>query len=536
MDRSYIAIDLKSFYASVECMDRNLDPMATNLVVADPERTEKTICLAVSPSLKAYGISGRARLFEVVERVREVNAERFRKASSLGLLTKGEDGKECFTGSSCNAAELQSDPSLEVRYITAPPRMLLYEKISTKIVSIYMKYVSAEDIHVYSIDECFIDMTGYLKTYGMNAREMAAAMIRDVLKETGITATAGVGTNLYLAKVAMDIMAKHVQPDRDGVRIAELNEISYRESLWCHRPLTDFWRIGRGIARRLERMGCYTMGDVARLSRVDEDALYKAMGVNAELLIDHAWGWEPAEISAIRAYKPQTSSISSGQVLMEPYEWEKAKLIVREMTEALVLELVRKKAVTRQIGLTVNYDRTAIRSRTAGERDGDSPWIVVKTGKPYTGEAERDYYGRPCPKPAHGTANLDLWTASSGRIVRAMMDLYDRITDRDLPVRRLNVVACNLIPEDEIPEEGPVQLDLFTDWVEEEKKKKEATAADAKEKKLQMATLKIQGKFGKNALLKAMSLQEGATMRLRNAQIGGHRAGDAEALKGGDDS
>ena len=528
MDRSYIAIDLKSFYASVECMDRKLDPMTTNLVVADPERTEKTICLAVSPSLKAYGIPGRARLFEVVQRMREVNAERLRKAAARGLLSGDGAGKGCFSGSSCDARELEADPSLEAGYITAPPRMLLYEKISTKIYSIYLKYISSEDIHVYSIDECFIDATGYLKTYGMSARELAAAMIREVLRETGITATAGVGTNLYLAKVAMDILAKHVRPDGDGVRIAELDESGYRERLWCHRPMTDFWRVGRGTVKRLEHLGCYTMGDVARLSRTNENALYHAFGVNAELLIDHAWGWEPAEIAAIRAYKPQSASISSGQVLTEPYTWEKAKLVVREMTEALALELVRKKLVTRQIVLTVNYDRTSIRARTAGEQNGHSPWITVKTGKPYAGEVEKDYYGRPCPKPAHGTENLDRWTASSGRIVRAMAEMYDRITDPDLTVRRLNIAACGLIPEDGIPEEGPVQLDLFTDWAEEEKRKAEEAAADAKEKKLQMAALAIHGKFGRNALLKGMSFQEGATARIRNGQIGGHRAGTAD--------
>ena len=535
MDRSCIAIDLKSFYASVECMDRKLDPMVTNLVVADPERTEKTICLAVSPSLKAYGISGRARLFEVVQRVREINAERLRKASAMGLLPENEQGKLCFAGSSCDARELRENPALELGYITAPPRMLLYEKISAKVLSVYLKYVSSEDIHVYSIDECFIDATGYLKTYGLSARELAGVMIRDVLKETGITATAGVGTNLYLAKVAMDIMAKHVQPDADGVRIAELDEKTYREQLWCHRPLTDFWRVGRGIAKRLERLGCYTLGDVARLSRTNEDALYHAFGVNAELLIDHAWGWEPAEMAAIKAFKPRSNSISSGQVLTEPYDWEKARIVAREMTEALVLELVRKKVVTRQVVLTVCYDRTAIRSRTPGEA-GEAPWIVVKTGKPYTGTVEADRYGRPCPKPAHGTGNLDRWTASSGRIVRSMMELYDRIIDRDLTVRRLYVVACGLIPEDEIPEEDPVQLDLFTDWAEEEKRKEAESAADAKERKLQLAALAIHGKFGKNALLKGMSFQEGATARRRNEQIGGHRAGSADPQEGGGDS
>ena len=515
MDRQYIAIDLKSFYASVECMERHLDPMRTNLVVADPERTEKTICLAVSPSLKAYGISGRARLFEVVERMREVNAGRARAARALGLE---------MSGSSCDAEELRANPALEAAYVTAPPRMLLYEKTSTKIFSIYLRTVSSEDIHVYSIDECFIDVTGYLKTYGCTARELAARMIRDVLRETGITATAGVGTNLYLAKVAMDIMAKHVPADKDGVRIAELDEKTYREALWCHRPMTDFWRVGRGTAKRLERLGCRTMGDVARLSRTDEDALYRALGVTAELLIDHAWGWEPTVISEIKAYRPETNSVSSGQVLSEPYPMEKAKLIVREMTEAMALDLVRKGVVTRQVVLTLNYDRTSI--LPGNPLQGAGKWTVAKTGKPYGGEVGTDFYGRPCPKHAHGTGNLDRWTSSSARIVREMMAVFDRIADADLTVRRIGIAACNLIPEDEIPQEGPVQLDFFSDPLEEEKKKEAEAAADAKERKLQLAALALHGKYGKNSLLKAMNLQEGATAMQRNAQIGGHRSGD----------
>ena len=526
MDRQYIAIDLKSFYASVECMDRGLDPMTANLVVADPDRTEKTICLAVSPSLKAYGISGRARLFEVVERVKAVNAERLRKARAAGFSG--------FAGASCDARELAADPALELSYIAAPPRMLTYEKISTKIVSVYLRHISSEDIHVYSIDEVFIDATGYLKTYNLTARELASKLIREVLKETGITATAGVGTNLYLAKAAMDIMAKHVQPDRDGVRIAELDERSYREQLWCHRPLTDFWRVGKGTAKRLERLGCRTMGDVARLSRVNEEALYHAMGVNAELLIDHAWGWEPTEISAIKAYRPESNSISSGQVLSEPYEPEKAKLIVREMTEALALDLVKKKAVTKQVVLTLYYDRSCILPGNPLEVTANTAWIVTKTGKPYRGEVGTDYYGRPCPKHAHGTGNLDRWTSSSQRIVKTMTELFDRIADPDLTVRRIGIAACNLIPEDEIPAEGPVQLDFFSDPLDEDMKKQAESAADEKERKLQKAALALHGKFGKNVLLKAMSLQAGATAMQRNRQIGGHRAGEEE--KGGEGS
>ena len=516
MDRHYLAIDLKSFYASVECMDRKLDPMTTHLVVADPGRTEKTICLAVSPSLKAYGISGRARLFEVVQRVREVNLERARKARAAGLQT---------AGASSDARELAVNPALEVSYIVAPPRMLLYEKISTQIYSVYLRYISAEDIHVYSIDECFLDVTGYLQTYRCTPRELAVRLVREVFRETGITATAGIGTNLYLAKVAMDIMAKHVPPDENGVRIAELDEQSYREQLWCHRPLTDFWRVGRGIAKRLERLDCRTMGDVARLSRTNEDALYHALGVNAELLIDHAWGWEPTEISAIKNYRPETNSLSSGQVLMEPYDTEKAKLIVREMTESLVMDLVRKRVVTKQVVLTLHYDRTCILPGPPAS-SGGPVWLVAKTGLKYTGEVGTDFYGRPCPKHAHGTGNLDRWTSSSQRILKVMAELFDRIADPDLTVRRIGIAACNLIPEDEIPPEGPVQLDFFTDPLEADRKKQEESAADAKERKLQMAALAVQGKFGKNSLLKAMSLQEGATARQRNAQIGGHRSGD----------
>jgi len=515
MDRQYVAIDLKSFYASVECDARKLDPLTANLVVADPERTEKTICLAVSPALKACGISGRARLFEVVQRVKEVNARRLRKAREAGF--------NGFIGASSDAQELAANPALELTYIVAPPRMLLYEKISTKIYSIYLRYISSEDIHVYSIDECFIDVTGYLKTYGLSARELASKLIREVLKETNITATAGVGTNLYLAKVAMDIVAKHVPADENGVRIAELDERSYREKLWCHRPLTDFWRVGRGISKHLERMGCYTMGDVARLSRTNEDALYRAFGVNAELLIDHAWGWEPTEIAAIKAYRPESTGISSGQVLMEPYDFDRAKLIVREMTESLALDLTRKKVVTKQVALTINYDRTCI---LPGNPVSGAAWLVAKTGKPYAGEVTADYYGRSCPKHAHGTAGLDRWTASSARLVKAMLEIYDRVVDPDLTVRRVTVGAGSLIPEDEIPAEEPVQLDFFTDPLAEEKKKETESAAEGKERRLQQAALALHEKFGRNALVKAMSLQNGATARQRNAQVGGHRAGE----------
>ena len=533
MERTYVAIDLKSYYASVECADRKYDPLTTNLVVADDSRTEKTICLAVSPSLKAYGISGRARLFEVVQRVREINIERFRKARALGLLPKGEDGQYHFTTSSFDAEALAADPALEVGYITAPPRMLLYEQISTKIFGIYMKYVSEEDIHVYSIDECFIDVTGYLKTYGMTAHELAITMIREVLDTTGITATAGIGTNLYLAKVAMDIVAKHVPPDRDGVRIAELTEQTYRELLWCHQPLTDFWRVGRGIARRLEKLGCHTMGDVARLSLTGEDLLYKALGINAELLIDHAWGWEPTEIATIKAYRPETNSLSSGQVLAEPYDSEKARLIVREMTELLVLDLVRKRVVTKCITLTLNYDRESIRPLHPGRTAADTVYAVAKTGKPYRGTVGLDYYGRLCPHHAHGTGSLERWTSSTRRIMDCMMELYDRIVDPDLLVRRVTVVAADLIPESQIPPEGPVQMDLFTDYAALSRRQEAEKAADDRERRLQRATLLLHEKFGKNAMLKGMNLEDGATTIQLDGQIGGHRAGpEAEKSTG----
>ncbi len=529
MDRTYVAIDLKSYYASVECADRDCDPLTTNLVVADDSRTEKTICLAVSPSLKAHGISGRARLFEVVQRVREVNMERFRKAKALGVLPKGEDGQYHFSASSCDAEALEADPSLELTYITAPPRMKLYEEISTGIFGIYMKYVSSEDIHVYSIDECFIDVTGYLKTYGMTAHELTITMIREVLRTTGITATAGIGTNLYLAKVAMDIVAKHVPADQDGVRIAELNEMTYRELLWCHRPITDFWRVGRGIAARLEKLGCFTMGDVARMSEKDEDRLYDAMGINAELLIDHAWGWEPTEIATIKSYQPETNSLSSGQVLAEPYNAVDGKLIVREMTELLVLDLVRKNVVTRQIALTLSYDRESLIVLRQGKNMKDTVYGVAKTGKPYKGTVTSDPYGRPQPKHAHGTGNLDHWTSSTRVIMKEMMALYDRIMDPDLLIRRLNVVACNLIHESEIPGEEPRQLDFFTDYEALERRKAEEQASEAKEKKLQKATLIMQERFGKNAVLKGMNLEKKGTTIARNGQIGGHRAGDEKA-------
>lgn len=528
---SYIAIDLKSYYASVEAADRKYDPLTTNLVVADETRTEKTICLAVSPSLKAYGISGRARLFEVVQRVKEINTARFNRAMKMGLLPRDpETGKYHFVSSSFDSEALESDPSLELAYIIAPPRMKLYEKISTQIFSIYMKYVSAEDIHVYSIDECFIDVTSYLKTYALSAHELAMTMIREVLYTTGITATAGIGTNMYLAKIAMDIVAKHVPADAQGVRIAELDERSYREKLWCHRPLTDFWRVGKGIARRMEKIGCFTMGDIARLSLQDEDILYNILGINAELLIDHAWGWEPADISTIKSYRPQTNSLSSGQVLSEPYDFEHGKLIVKEMTELLALDLVRKSLVTKQVTLTIGYDRESLVAVRSGRR---TVYKVNKTGRTYTGDVAADHYGRPAPKHAHGTGNIDRWTSSTIRIREAVSELYDRIVDPDLLIRRINVVAANLIPKSEIPEDPPEQLSLFTDHESQQQKRAAEDAADERENRLQKATLELQKKFGKNAILKGMNLQEGGTTIERNQQIGGHRAGDSDQRTGG---
>lgn len=504
-DKAYIAIDLKSFYASVECVERGLDPLTTNLVVADESRTEKTICLAVSPSLKAYGIPGRARLFEVVQRVREVNIERKNR------IRGGE-----FTGVSCRAEELSAHPETELGYIVAKPRMALYMEYSTRIYEIYLKYIAPEDIHVYSVDEVMMDVTGYLKIYGMTPRELAKTMIRDVLNETGITATAGIGTNLYLCKVAMDIGAKHVQADRDGVRIAELDEMSYREKLWNHRPLTDFWRVGSGYARKLEENGMFTMGDVARCSVDDnafqgEELLYRLFGVNAELLIDHAWGWEPCTMDEIKAYRPSTNSLSSGQVLQRPYPYDKARLIVKEMTDLLVLDLVDKGLATDQMVLTIGYDVENLSDPR--RRNG------------YRGEVTTDRYGRKIPKHAHGTANLPGRTSSTKIILDAVMELYDRIVDRNLTVRRVTVAANRLVEEDlTTKQEHYEQMDLFTDYTALEQQRQEEAAERQKEKKVQKAILDIQKKYGKNALVKGMNLQEGATTIERNAQIGGHKA------------
>ena len=495
-ERIYLAIDLKSFYASVECVDKGLDPMTTNLVVADLSRTEKTICLAVTPALKSFGISGRARLFEVVQRVKEVNALRRTKAPGKNLI-----------GSSCNINELNADPSLALDYIVAPPRMAHYMAYSTRIYDIYLKYIAPEDIHVYSIDEVFMDVTAYLKTYGLSARELAMKIILDVLQTTGITATAGIGTNLYLCKIAMDVMAKRIPADKNGVRIAQLDEVTYRELLWSHRPLTDFWRVGRGISRKLEQHGLFTMGDVARCSLQNEDLLYKLFGINAELLIDHAWGWEPATIADIKSYRPESNSLGSGQVLQEPYSFEKAKLVMREMTDSLILELVDKGLVTDQLVMTVGYD---IENLSDPDRK-----------KAYSGDIATDPYGRQIPKHAHGTVNLGRFTSSTKLSLQKVAELFDRIVDPSLLIRRMNIVANHVVSEKFAPkDDGMQQLDLFVD--PDQADKDETTLK--REQDRQKAVLHIRRKYGKNALVKGMNLEEGATAMDRNKQIGGHKA------------
>ncbi|MCR5140651.1 MAG: DNA methylase [Bacteroidaceae bacterium] len=491
--RTYIAIDLKSFYASVECVERGLDPLSTHLVVADASRTEKTICLAVSPSLKAYGIGGRARLFEVVERVKQVNSQR-----------RDALPNRRFTGKSVFADELASHPDWEVDYLTAPPRMAHYIDFSTRIYDIYLRYIAPEDIHVYSIDEVFIDATPYLATYRMTGHELAKKMIKDVLTETGITATAGIGTNLYLCKVAMDIVAKHTAPDADGVRIAELDEQSYRHELWDHHPLTDFWRVGRGIVQRLAPYGIDTMGKLARLSLTHEELLYRLFGVNAELLIDHAWGWEPCTIEAIKAYKPETHSLSNGQVLSSPYEPAKARVVAQEMAENMALQLVRKKLVTDQLVLSVGYDPASLT---------DASLRAV-----YKGKVTTDRYGRQVPVHAHGTLRLGTATSSSHILIRATTALFDRIVSSNLLVHFLGITAAHVTPAETTPE----QLDLF-DQSNEDLPDSQLQTAE-KEQRMQEAMLSIKQKFGKNAILRGLNFEEGATARERNQQIGGHKA------------
>ena len=504
--KTYIAIDLKSFYASVECRERSRDPLTTNLVVADPSRTEKTICLAVSPSLKKYGLSGRARLFEVIQKVKAANNIRKIKAPN-----------HVFCGSSDDSLALQKKPSLKIDYIIAPPRMAHYMEYSTKIYNIYLKYIAPEDIHIYSIDEVFIDVTHYLSTYNMTARELAMTMIQDILDTTGITATAGIGTNMYLCKIAMDIVAKHIEPDKNGVRIAELDEMSYRRLLWNHRPITDFWRVGRGYSKKLEKIGLYTMGDIARCSigkptdYYNEELLYKLFGINAELLIDHAWGYEPCTMEDVKTYKPETNSISSGQVLHCPYEFDKARLVVKEMTDLMVLDLVDKGLVTNQIVLTIGYDIENITDKNRSQS--------------YKGTVTTNYYGKKVPKPAHGTTNLPKQTSSTTLITNAVMELYDKIVNKKLLIRRINIVANKLVDEHSVKNANKYeQLDLFTDYEILKKQREKENAESEREKRMQNTILNIKKKFGKNAILKGMNLQEGATAKDRNNQIGGHKA------------
>lgn len=500
-NRTYIAIDLKSFYASVECVDRGLDPLTTNLVVADSSRTEKTICLAVSPSLKSYGVGGRARLFEVIQKVREVNYQR-RMNIPYGV----------FTGKSWRNPELLEHPDWELDYIVAPPRMARYMQMSAQIYSVYLKYIAPEDIHVYSCDEVFMDVTSYLSTYKKTPHELAMTIVRDVLKQTGITATAGIGTNMYLCKVAMDIVAKHMPADKDGVRIAELDEKSYREKLWNHRPLTDFWRCGKGIVSKLAMFGVETMGQIARLSVKNEDVLYKLFGVNAELLIDHAWGWEPCTMDYIKSYRPETNSLSSGQVLHEPYTFKKARVVIKEMADSISMDLLDKGLVTDQLVVTVGYDRTSL----------ENPEIRAK----YHGPVVKDYYGREVPKSAHGTANLDRQTSSTSLIMTAVENLFDRIVNKNLLVRRLNITTNHVIPESRVKKQDDkmVQLDIFTDYETLAKQKKEEEERLAKERRVQEALLAIKKQFGKNSILKGLNFEDGATAKDRNEQIGGHKA------------
>ena len=498
MEKEYMCIDLKSFYASVECIERGLDPLNTNLVVADESRTEKTVCLAITPSLKQYGLGGRARLFEVIQKVKSINYER----------RKNNNYKK-FNSKSFLDSELKKDRTLELDFIIAPPQMKKYMKYSTNIYKIYLKYLAPEDIFVYSIDEVFCDITTYLSMYQMTAKELVSKIIKDVYDTTGITATAGIGTNMYLAKVCMDIVAKHTEPNEIGVRIAEIDEMSYRKLLWNHKPLTSFWRVGKGIADKLEKNGLYTMGDVARCSLNNENLLYKLFGVNAELLIDHAWGWEPTTIEEVKAYKPERNSISSGQVLHSPYKYENAKLIVREMIDLLSLDLTDKHLVTKQLVLDIGYD---IENLT-------NPAIK----KMYNGEITIDNYGREVPKHSHGTINLDYNTSSSKVLSKKCIELYDRIVNKNLLIRKINITACNIIDEDLVKKEVVhEQLNLFSSSDDSEQKI-EDKKRQKEDNKLQHVLLDIKNKYGKNSILKGMNLEEGGTTIDRNNQVGGHK-------------
>lgn len=498
MGKTYICIDLKSFYASVECRERGLDPITTNLVVADTSRTEKTICLAVSPALKAYGIPGRARLFEVNQKLRNINYDRKRRYN----IKK-------FSGKSYSSIELEKNKNLEIDFIAATPRMSLYIDYSTRIYNVYLKYLAPEDIYVYSIDEVFCDITNYLRTYKMTPQELITTMIQDVYEATGITATGGIGTNMYLCKVAMDIVAKHVEPNKNGVRIGQLDVMSYRKMLWEHRPLTDFWRVGRGYAKKLEKHGMQTMGDVARCSIENEELLYKLFGVNAELLIDHAWGIEPCTMSEVKNYKPSINSLGSGQVLHCAYGYEKTKLIVKEMTDLLVLDLVSKKKVTDQIVLTIGYDSENL--------------VDSKISDEYDGEITTDFYGRSVPKHGHGTIRLDYQTSSTEVIMKATMQLFDRIIDKRLLVKRINIAFVGVVDVEKATNMRIIkQVDLFSMDDEELFEDKEFNQEE--ERKIQNVMLDIKKKYGKNAILKGMNLEEGGTTIERNNQIGGHKA------------
>lgn len=500
MEKVYASIDLKSFYASVECKERNLNPLTTNLVVADSTRTEKTICLAVSPSLKQYGIGGRARLFEVIQRLREVNKER-----------KYKNNIKSFIGKSYDDEELKSNPNLEISYIIAPPRMAYYMKYSTDIYNVYLKYIAPEDIYVYSIDEIFCDITKYLKLYKLTKEELITKMIVDVYKTTGITATGGIGTNMYLCKVAMDILAKHANPNKEGVRIATLDEMSYRKYLWSHKPLTDFWRVGKGYTKRLEENNIYTMGDIARCSLYNEDLLYKLFGVNAELLIDHSWGYEPTTIKDIKSYKPQAKSLCSGQVLLCSYDYEKTKVVIKEMAEAISLDLVSKKYITDQLVLHIDYDIECLTN--------------PEYSKYYNGEIVTDRYGRSVPKPAHGTHRLKRKTSSTKLITEGFLKLYDVIIDKKMLIKKINMYVANLSSELEIKETHEIkQFDLFTDYEEIERKEKAEKEALEKEHKVQETLINLRSRFGKNAILKGINIKSESTAIERNNQIGGHKA------------
>ena len=499
--KTYFAIDLKSFFASVECVERGLNPLSTHLVVADKSRTEKTVCLAVTPSLKAYGIAGRARLFEVVQSVREINRNRLAQCP-----------EHQFVGKSYMTADLEAHPDWELDYIVAPPRMAYYIDYSKRVYNVYLRYVQSKDVHSYSIDEVFIDATDYLELYNMSAHAFALMLVKEVLRETGVTATAGIGTNLYLAKVAMDIKAKHIDADMDGVRIAELDEMSYRKCLWNYKPITKFWRIGHGIAKRLEACHVYTMGDLARLSVRNEKVLFKYFGINAELLIDHAWGVEPCTIADIKDYRPEQKSISRGQVLHEPYDYEKTVAVVREMAEQMSLELFDKQMVAGQLTIDVGYDRESLR--------------LPNFAQVFRDNLVSDHYGRQVPKPAHATTQIDGNSIfSTELVVNTFINLLDKCANKALLFRRMNLTAGNLKSYVDLhKEQRVVQLDLFTDYSVLENEKRQAEEKRKKVTKVQETVLHIKRDLGKNAILKGSNFAEGATMKERNMQIGGHKA------------